>query len=60
MRTEHYLCQTFQHTYAFIGMGQQSITNLYPVLHYLGVPIKYICVTSVRKSKVDRKEIHGC
>ncbi|MBQ1668402.1 MAG: Gfo/Idh/MocA family oxidoreductase, partial [Prevotella sp.] len=59
MRTEHYLCQTFQHTYAFIGMGQQSITNLYPVLHYLGVPLKYICVTSERKAKLIEKKFMG-
>ena len=33
-------------------MGQHSLTNLYPVLHYLGVPLKYICVTSGRKAKL--------
>ena len=33
-------------------MGQHSLTNLYPVLHYLGVPLKYICVTSERKAKL--------
>ena len=46
MRTEHYLRQTYQYSYAFVGMGQHSLTNLYPVLHYLGVPLKYICVTA--------------
>ena len=59
MRTEHYLCQTFQHAYAFIGMGQHSLTNLYPVLHYLGVPLKYICVTSERKAKLIEKKFMG-
>ncbi len=33
-------------------MGQHSLTNLYPVLHYLGVPLKYICVTSARKARL--------
>ena len=33
-------------------MGQHSLTNLYPVLHYLGVPLKYICVTSERKARL--------
>ena len=33
-------------------MGQHSLTNLYPVLHYLGVSLKYICVTSGRKAKL--------
>ena len=52
MRTERFLRQTYQYSYAFVGMGQHSLTNLYPVLHYLGVPLKYICVTSERKAKL--------
>ena len=39
-RTEHFLAQKYQYSYAFVGMGQHSLTNLYPVLHYLGVPLK--------------------
>lgn len=59
LRTEHYLSQTYQHTYAFVGMGQHSLTNLYPVLSYLGVPLKYICVTSERKARmIERKFPH--
>ena len=52
MRTERFLRQTYQYQYAFVGMGQHSLTNLYPVLHHLGVPLKYICVTSERKAKL--------
>ena len=52
MRTERFLRQTYQYQYAFVGMGQHSLTNLYPVLHYLGVPLKYICVTSERKAQL--------
>lgn len=56
MRTERFLRQTYQYQYAFVGMGQHSLTNLYPVLHYLGVPLKYICVTSERKARlIERK-----
>lgn len=56
MRTERFLRQTYQYQYAFVGMGQHSLTNLYPVLHHLGVPLKYICVTSRRKAKlIERK-----
>ena len=55
-RTERFLAQTYQYQYAFVGMGQHSLTNLYPVLHYLGVPLKYICVTSERKARlIERK-----
>ena len=52
MRTERFLRQTYQYQYAFVGMGQHSLTNLYPVLHYLGVPLKYICVTSESKARL--------
>ena len=56
LRTERFLAQTYQYSYAFVGMGQHSLTNLYPVLHYLGVPLKYICVTSERKAQlIERK-----
>ena len=56
MRTERFLRQTYQYQYAFVGMGQHSLTNLYPVLHYLGVPLKYICVTSESKARlIERK-----
>jgi len=59
LRTEHFLAQTYQYSYAFVGMGQHSLTNLYPVLHYLGVPLKYICVTSERKARlIERKFPH--
>ena len=52
MRTERFLRQTYQYQYAFVGMGQHSLTNLYPVLHYLGVPLKYSCVTSESKAQL--------
>ena len=52
IRTERFLRQTYQYQYAFVGMGQHSLTNLYPVLHYLGVPLKYICLTSERKAQL--------
>ena len=40
-------------------MGQHSLSNLFPVLHYLGVPLKYICVTSERKAQlIERKYPH--
>jgi virulence factor len=58
-RTERYLAQTYQCSYAFVGMGQHSLTNLYPVLHYLGVPLKYICITSERKERlIEQKFPH--
>ena len=59
IRTEQFLRQTYQYQYAFVGMGQHSLTNLYPVLHYLGVPLKYICVTSERKARLIEQKFPG-
>jgi virulence factor len=59
MRTERFLRLTYQYQYAFVGMGQHSLTNLYPVLHYLGVPLKYICVTSARKARLIEQKFPG-
>ena len=52
LRTERFLAQTYQYSYAFVGMGQHSLTNLYPksvirnfALHNVQIkypePIKY-------------------
>ncbi len=59
MRTERYLNETHSCQYAFVGMGQHSLTNLYPVLHYLQVPLKYICVTSERKVRLIEHKFKG-
>ncbi|MBQ8127302.1 MAG: Gfo/Idh/MocA family oxidoreductase [Prevotella sp.] len=59
MRTERFLRQTYRYSYAFVGMGQHSLTNLYPVLHYLGVPLKYVCVTSGRKAGLIERKYPG-
>ena len=59
LRTKRYLSRTCQYSYAFVGMGQHSLNNLYPVLHYLGVPLKYICVTSKQKARlIERRFPH--
>ena len=59
MRTLSYLRQTYQSSYSFVGRGQHSLTNLYPILHYLGVPLKYICVTSERKARMIERRFVG-
>lgn len=59
LRAERFLAQTYQCSYAFIGMGQHSLTNLYPVLHYLGVPLKYVCVTSEKKARLIEGKFPG-
>lgn len=58
-RTESYLRQTYRYQYAFVGMGLHSLTNLYPVFHYLGVPLKYVSVTSERKCRLIEQKFPG-
>lgn len=59
LRTERFLDQRYQYEYAFVGMGQHSLSNLYPVLHYLQVPLKYICVTSEQKARLIERKFNG-
>lgn len=35
--------------YAFVGIGGHALQNLYPVLQYLGIRLKYICCKSSDK-----------
>ncbi len=35
--------------YAFVGVGSHALQNLYPVLQYLGIKLKYICCKNSNK-----------
>ncbi|HHP7240838.1 MAG TPA: Gfo/Idh/MocA family protein [Cyclobacteriaceae bacterium] len=37
------LDKSYKYKYAFVGVGNHSISNLYPCLNYLAVPLKIIC-----------------
>jgi virulence factor len=50
-RTVHHIEKTYKNKYAFIGMGNHSINNLYPVLDYLHVDIKYVVTKSEQTAK---------
>jgi len=45
-RKKRYLKKSYATKYAFVGIGNHSINNLYPVLKYLNVPVKYIVTKS--------------
>lgn len=40
---------SYQHSYAFVGVGIHALDNLYPVLAHLHVPLKYV-VSGSRKT----------
>lgn len=45
-RKRAYITKKNTKTYAFIGIGNHSINNLYPVINYYGLNIKYIVTKS--------------
>lgn len=49
LRCRYQLKQTYAEVFAFVGIGSHSTDNLYPVLDYLHVPLKYICCKSEDK-----------
>lgn len=62
MRSRRRLQECCVNEYSFVGFGGHSVDNLYPVLDYLHVPLKYILLSVEGKGSVDREEIfrnHG-
>lgn len=45
-RKRAYLQSNYTQKYAFVGIGSHSISNLYPILNYLNVDLKYIITKS--------------
>lgn len=45
--------------YAFVGVGNHSISNLYPVIDYLGVSLKYICTKTQASSSLIANRYHA-
>lgn len=43
--------QSIKNKYAFVGTGRHAIAQLYPVLQYLGIPIKFICSKNIENAK---------
>lgn len=46
LRKYKYLDRSYAGKYAFVGIGNHSINNLYPVINYLHIPLKYIVTKS--------------
>lgn len=52
LRKKKYLTLGYKGKFAFVGIGQHSMNNLYPILNYLRVPIKYIVVNSQKNAEL--------
>lgn len=51
LRNRKMLQSSYSAQYAFIGVGSHALQNLYPVVQYLGIRLKYICCK--RSEKLD-------
>ena len=51
-RNRKMLQSPYSARYAFVGVGSHALQNLYPVLQYLGIRLKYICCKSPDKLPV--------
>ncbi len=52
---QKYLTTKYHDKYAFVGIGSHSISNLYPVINYLRIPLKYILVKSAKNADLISK-----
>lgn len=59
LRSRYNLRQAYSGAYAFIGIGNHSTNNLYPVLDYIHVPLKYICCKSKDKLPLIEQKWKG-
>lgn len=48
-RNRKMLQSSYTAKYAFVGVGSHALQNLYPILEYLGIQLKYICCKSPDK-----------
>ena len=51
IRNLQYVNKTYHNQFAFVGIGNHATQNLYPVLSYLNLPLKYIVCSSQSKAK---------
>ena len=59
MRKLGHIKKKFAGSYAFVGIGNHSINNLYPVLNYLNVDLKYIVSGSKDTADAVSKNYEG-
>lgn len=58
-RSRAFLSNVYTGQYAFVGIGGHSLANLYPVLQYLQVQLKYICCRSKDKTALIEQKYKG-
>lgn len=51
-RKRNYITSTCKFEYAFVGIGNHSINNLYPIINYLRAHLKYIVTQSNKNAEL--------
>ncbi len=59
IRKQTYLKTRYRNRYAFVGIGNHSINNLYPILNYLRIPLKYIVVSGNKNATLIDNNFEG-
>jgi virulence factor len=59
VRRRRMIQNKFSANYAFIGIGNHSMNNLYPIVDYLHLPLKYIVVKSSETASLINKSHFG-
>ncbi len=59
VRKQNYLQINYKNKYAFVGIGNHSINNLYPIINYFRVPLKYIVVKSNKNAALIDSNFKG-
>lgn len=60
MRKSMIFEKKYDQSYAFVGLGSHALQNIYPVLDYLHVPLKYIVVRSDKSVRMAQRFYTDC
>ncbi len=55
-RNRKMIASPYNACYAFVGIGSHALQNLYPVIQYLGIKLKYICCRHADKIQAIEKK----
>lgn len=58
-RKRKYITSKPQNKYAFVGMGNHSINNLYPVINYFNLDLKYIVSRNQKNAELINDNFSG-
>lgn len=58
-RDNKYLSDCYEKNFAIVGFGNHTIHNLFPVIQFLQINVKYVCCSSTRKAELIGQKFKG-